>query len=332
MIRNATPASWIAWAVALAALAIAPYFLVSGVTQNLVILALLFAIVASNWDLTLGYAGMFNFAHVAFFALAAYVAAIATIHFGVPIWLDILLAVVIVAAIAGITAALSLRMRGIYVALVTFALVQLIVAVILSQKAITGGAVGLVGVPDLEAFGFSFGSDARSYIWLVGATLALSTIFLRWLVRSDFGLSLVALRDNENYARSRGIPAARQRVLAMMASSVFTSIAGAIYAHYLIVASPELFSFSLTTLILSMTLLGGTSTIYGPILAAFVLTILTEQLAGLGNVRFMIVAVLIVLTLRFLPGGLWSVLEHLRRPSQPMRQPDSGGSPGDTLE
>lgn len=332
MIRNATAATWVAWGLVLAALVFGPLFLVSGVTQNLVILALLFAIVASNWDLTLGYAGIFNFAHVAFFALAAYVAAIATIHFGVPVWLDLLLAVLVVAAIAGIISALSLRMRGIYVALVTFAFVQLIVALILSQKELTGGAVGLVGVPDLEAFGFAFGSDPRSYIWLVGATLALSTIFLRWLVKTDFGLSLVALRDNENYAMSRGIPAARQRVLAMMASSVFTSVAGAIYAHYLIVASPDLFSFSLTTLILSMTLLGGTSTIYGPILAAFVLTILTEQLADLGVVRFMIVAVLIVLTLRFLPGGLWSILGHLRRPSQPMRRPVSGGNPGDRSE
>ena len=128
----------------------APQVLGSGVARNLAILALLFAVVASNWDLTLGYAGIFNFAHVAFFGIAGYVSAIATIHLGVPVWLDVALAVVVVAALAGVTAALALRLRGIYVALVTFAFVQLCVALIISQKWLTGGAVGLVGVPDLR--------------------------------------------------------------------------------------------------------------------------------------------------------------------------------------
>jgi branched-chain amino acid transport system permease protein len=299
------------WLVAIAVALVLPQLLGSGVWRNLAVLAILFAVVASNWDLTLGYAGIFNFAHVAFFGIAGYVSAIATIHLGVPIWLDIALAVIVVAALAGITAVLALRLRGIYVALVTFAFVQLCVALIISQKWLTGGAVGLVGVPDLELLGFRLESDGRSYVYLAEAVLLASTFFLRWLVKSDFGLSLVALRDNENYAISRGISATRQRVLAMVASSLFPAVAGSIYAHYLIVASPDIFSFSLTTLILSMTLLGGTSTIFGPILAAIVLTVVTEQLASFGVIRFMIIAVLIVLTLRFLPGGIWSFGERI---------------------
>ena len=309
------------WLVVVLVALFAPQVLVSGVAQNLAVIALLFAVVASNWDLTLGYAGIFNFAHVAFFGIAGYVSAISTIHLGVPVWLDIAIAVVAVAVLAGITAVLALRLRGIYVALVTFAFVQLCVALIISQKWLTGGAVGLVGVPDLELFGFRFGSDQRSYFYLAEFLLIASTLFLRWLVKSDFGLSLVALRDNEDYAISRGISATRQRVLAMIASSLFTAAAGAVYGHYLIVASPDIFSFSLTTLILSMTLLGGSATIFGPILGAIVLTVVTEQLAEFGVIRFMIIAVLIVLTLRFLPGGIWSFGERLagrrRKPLTP---------------
>lgn len=299
------------WLVAVALAVVAPLVLTGDVARNLAILALLFAVVASNWDLTLGYAGIFNFAHVAFFGIAGYVSAIATIHFGVPIWLDIVLAVLVVAVLAGVTAALALRLRGIYVALVTFAFVQLCVALIISQKWLTGGAVGLVGVPDLSLFGYRFSPSGPSYLYLAEALLIASTLFLRWLVKSDFGLSLVALRDNEAYAVARGISATRQRVLAMVASSLFTAAAGAVYAHYLIVASPDVFSFSLTTLILSMVLLGGTATIFGPIVAAIALTVVTEQLASFGVVRFMIIAVLIVLTLRFLPGGLWSLGERI---------------------
>lgn len=292
---------------AIAVAGVAPQVVTSSVAQNLAILSLLYAVVASNWDLTLGYAGIFNFAHVAFFGLGAYVAAVSTVQFGVPVWWDLALAALLVAAVGGVVAALALRLRGIYVALVTFALTQLCVALINSQKDLTGGPVGLVGIPDLQIGDFVFGADARSYFYAAEILLILSTIALRLMARSSFGLSLVALRDYESYAISRGIPATRQRVLAIVASSIPTSLAGGLYAHYLIVASPDVFSFSLTTLLLSMVLVGGAATIYGPILAAFALTIGTEQLAKLGNLRYMIVAVLIVLVLRFLPGGAWSL-------------------------
>jgi branched-chain amino acid transport system permease protein len=291
----------------------APLLLTGGVIQNLAILALLYAVVASNWDLTLGYAGIFNFAHVAFFGVASYVSAISTVEFGVPIWWDFLIAVGIVGIMSGVTAILALRQRGIYVALVTFALTQLCVALVESQKDLTGGAIGLVGIPDLQIGDFAFGNDLRSYFYLAEGLLIVSTLVMRRLVTTDFGFSLVALRDFEDYAISRGIPAFRQRILAIVASSVFTSLAGSVYGHYLGVVSPDVFSFSLSTLLLSMVLIGGNATIYGPVVAAVILTFLTEELAGLGVIRYMIIAVLIVLTMRFLPGGLWSLGTPCRR-------------------
>jgi branched-chain amino acid transport system permease protein len=311
--------------VVIGALIAAPQILTGGVAQNLAILSILYAVVASNWDLTLGYAGIFNFAHVAFFGIGSYVAAISTLQFGVPVWWDLALAVVVVMVVSGVVSSLALRLRGIYVALVTFAVTQLCVALINSQKDITGGPVGLIGVPDLQIGSLAFGSDARAYFYAAEILLLASTIGLRLLVSSNFGLSLVALRDNESYAVSRGMPARRQRVLAMIASSIPTSLAGCLYAHYLIVASPDVFSFSLTTLLLTMVLVGGAGTIYGPIVAAFVLTVGTEKLSGLGNVRYMVVAVLIVLTLRFLPGGLWS-LGRVRWPASPAAAPAPAAS------
>jgi branched-chain amino acid transport system permease protein len=284
-----------------------PQIFTGGVAQNLAILALLYAVVAQNWDLTLGYSGIFNFAHVAFFGVASYVTAISTMKFNVPVWWDMVLAVAVVALVSALTAVLALRQRGIYVALVTFALSQLCIALVNSQKDLTGGAVGLVGVPDLKVGRFVFGAHPSSYFYASEVLLIASTLFLRWLVQSDFGLSLVALRDYEDYAISRGIPAVRQRVLAIVLSSIFTSLAGSLYAHYLIVAAPDVFSFSLTTFLLSMVLVGGASSIYGPAIAAIVLTVGTEKLAGLGVVRYMVIAVLIVLTLRFLPGGVASL-------------------------
>src|SRR5579863_10558945 len=99
-----------------AAALVAPQIFAGSVAQNLAILSILYAVVASNWDLTLGYAGIFNFAHVAFFGIGSYVAAISTLQFGVPVWWDLCLAVAVVMVVGGIVSALALRLRGIYVA------------------------------------------------------------------------------------------------------------------------------------------------------------------------------------------------------------------------
>ena len=134
--------------------------------------------------------------------------------------------------------------------------------------------------------------------------LALSTVFLRGFVRSAFGLATVALRDNEEYAMSRGISLLRQRLLTLAGSAFFTGVAGAFYASYQRNASVDVFGMSLSTVVLSMVLLGGPGTIYGAILASFVLTVFSERLADWGALRPMIVAALIVVVLLAYPSGL----------------------------
>ena len=278
--------------------------------RHLAILGMLFAVAASNWDLTLGYAGVFNFAHIAFFGLGAYTSGILSVKLGISPWLGILAGIVVAVIASAIVSIPAIRLRGIYVALLTFAFGQLVLLIILSQHEITGGLQGLVGVPNLSIGGFNFRDSRVAYFYLSGALLLASTIFLRWLVNSNFGLSLVALRDFEEYAISRGVPLARQRFLAFVFSAVFTGAAGAVFSHYLIVASPEFFGFSYGILFLSMILVGGSATIYGPVVAGIFLTIISELLSGLGPVRFMIVAVIIILTIRFFPQGIWGLVKQ----------------------
>lgn len=277
--------------------------------RHLAILAMIYAIVASNWDLTLGYAGIFNFAHIAFFGLGAYTSGILAVRFGLSPWLGILAGSLVALLVSVIVSIPAIRLRGIYVALLTFAFGQLAVLTIVSQHTITGGLQGLVGVPRLSLGSFQFGTSPVAYFYFVGGLLLLSTVTMRWLVNSDFGLSLVALRDFEEYAVSRGVPLARQRFLAFLYSSIFTGAAGAVFAHYLMVASPEFFGFSFATLFLSMILIGGTASIYGPIVAGIVLTFVSELMAPLGPIRFMVVAALIILTMRFFPQGIWGFVE-----------------------
>ena len=295
----------------LAVLLILPLFVPSTYLRHLVIIAMVYAVVASNWDLSLGYAGVFNFAHLAFFALGAYGAAVITKTYDLSPWLGIPAGALLAVTASVLVCLPVLRLKGIYIVLITFAFGQLCLHLVLGLSDVTGGSRGLVLIPPLTLGDFTFSQNGRlGYYYLTVALFAASTFYLRRLVASNFGLSLVALKDNEDYAVSRGISLARQRLLTFATSAVFTGAVGGLYAQYLRVVSPDLFGFGFLSLALSMLLLGGISTIYGPIIAAFLLTFLSEAMVDLGPWSYVIIATLIILVLRFFPDGLLSGLER----------------------
>lgn len=273
---------------------------------------LVYAVVAGSWDLTLGYAGVFNFAQVATFGVGAYATGILALH-GLPPLVSMAAAVLIGVIFNGIVAIPVLRLRGVYVALITFAAAQLVGSVVLGWTSVTGGSTGLVLVPDLTVGSLDFNLNSIAYLYLGEGLLLLTVLLLRWIIASPFGLSLVAGRDAEDYASSRGIPLGRQRVIALGIGAAFASAAGAVFGEYLSSASPTIFGFATATLVLSMVLVGGAGSIYGPALAAIGLTFLqnVRQVAGLGPMTFVITAALIIIVLRVLPGGLWQITTRL---------------------
>ncbi len=301
---------------AFAVLALVPLVVIDSYTRHLFIIAFIFAVIAANWDLSLGHAGLFNFGHLTFFGVGVYTTAIAAKSLGVNPWLAIPLGGATAALTALVMAAPVARLKGIYVVLVTFAFSQLALQLILSQSQITGGAEGMVRLPYLRIGEYKFIRDYKlGYYYVALGLMTLSTLFLIALVQSPFGKSLKALRDNEDYARARGVSISVQRIAALVASAIFTGIAGGFYAIYLRVASPEVFGFGTLSLALSMVLIGGVGTIWGPVVAALALVFATEVLAGvrgLEEARFIIVALAMILVLRLAPGGLLSLLERLR--------------------
>lgn len=288
-----------------------PVFVEDTYVRHLFIIAFIYAIVAASWDLSLGYAGIFNFGHVAFFGIGVYATGLCAKLLGIDPWIAMLIGGVVASVAAAIVALPVVRLQGIYVVLVTFAFSQLVLQFVISQSQITGGTQGLVRVPTIELFGYNFLRDYKfGYYYVAFALLVISTLCLRFITRTDFGLSIRALRDNEDYGLARGIPIGLQRLKVLVASAFFAGIAGGFFAIYLRVASPEVFNFSTMALILSMVLVGGTSSIYGPVIAALALTFISEGLAnvdGLAEGRFMLVAIAMVLVLLFFPKGLVSV-------------------------
>jgi len=303
-------------AVLFAALAVVPLFVTDSYVRHLFIIAFIYAVIASNWNLSLGHCGVFNFGHLTFFGIGVYTAAIATKTLGISPWVAMLLGGGTAALSALVMAAPVARLKGIYVVLVTFAFNQLVLQLVLSQSQVTGGAEGMVRLPFLEIGSYSLLKDFKFGYYYVGlALLALSCIFLAIVTASPFGKSLKAVRDAEDYAAARGISVARQRILALGLSAVFTGIAGGFYAIYLRVASPEVFGFGTLSLALSMVLIGGANTVFGPVLAALVLTFATEAMAGVQgfeDARYIVIAVAMILVLRLAPGGLVDLLGRLR--------------------
>jgi branched-chain amino acid transport system permease protein len=301
-----------------AALLALPLVSDSSYLRHVSIVALFFSVLVSSWNLSLGYGGVFNFGHMTFFALGAYACGILTKTFDFSPWLAIP-AGIVAAVLASLLICLPvLRLKGIYVILTTFAFGQLCLQIVLNQSNLTGGNFGLVQIPPPTIGGFSFRDNENlGYYYAALLLLVLSTGYIAWVVRSDFGRSIVALRDNEPYAISRGVALWKVRLLTFAASAVFPGATGALYAQYTRSASPDLFGFSFITLALSMLLLGGIGTLWGPIVGAVALTVLSELLVDIGPARYLVIATLIVLVLRFFPGGLMGALRQFSRGRPP---------------
>jgi branched-chain amino acid transport system permease protein len=291
-------------------LALLPLVFGDSYSRHILIMAFIYAMIASNWDLSLGYGGVFNFGHLALFGIGVYAYSLLTKLVGVDPWLALVASGVIATLAAIIVTIPILRLKGIFIILVTFGFAQLVMQVILSQSEITGGTQGIVRIPGLYWFDHNMVRDGKfAYFYIALGLLLASTVFLRVFVRSRIGAGIVALRDNEDYAIARGISIVRQRMITLAASAFFTGVAGAFYAAYQRNASIDVFGASLATIILSMVLLGGTSTIYGAIIASFVLTVFSELMADFGAWRPMITAVLIIAVMLAYPTGLAGIIK-----------------------
>ena len=320
----------------LRAIAIAAFFAVlfllplvnsDSYVRHISIIAIMYAVLVSSWNISLGYGGIFNFAHMAFFAVGAYATGILTKTFGFSPWFGMPIGILASVAASVLVCLPVLRLKGIYVILVTFAFGQLCLQIVLNQSELTGGNFGLVSIPPLEIGGFSFRDHQNiGYYYLALLILADTVAAATWFSRSRFGWRVIALRDNESYAVSRGMPLSRIRLATFAFSAIFPGAIGAVYAQYVRSASPDMFGFSFLTLALSMMLLGGTGSVWGPIAGAFVFTILSEVMAPLGPGRYLVTAVLIVLILRFFPKGLAGIPQFVvqqMRGAKPVRKAQS---------
>ena len=283
---------------------------------------LCFAMFACAYNLLLGYGRMLSFGHAAFFGFAAYVSSwLITAHGAGPA--AALLSGVAVAAVLGaVIGGLAIRRRGIYFAMITLALGQLVYFVCL-EAPFTGGENGLQGVPRGTLLGLlPLRSDKVMY-YTVLAVFAAVFLFIRRVVHSPFGHVLRAIRENEARVISLGYDINRYKLLAFVLSAALTGLAGSLNALVLGFATLSDVQQSTSGEVILMTLLGGTGTFFGPVVGAAIVITLQEYLSDLvGGWVSAIIGVIFVACVLSFRRGIVGELEALRlRRTEPPARP-----------
>lgn len=289
-------------------------FLGQSYIYHVLILCFIWSIVVIGWDLILGYVGIFNFAHMAFFAAGAYTTGMLSINMGMHPILSVLCSGAIVGVIGFIVGLPSLRLRGEYVALFTFAVHLALPSFITQGRSVgTGGSTGLMGIPPLELFGYSLTvADKLGWYFLSLAAAVLFAYLVYFVVLPGrLGRAFVALRDSEDFARSIGINDYYFKLAAFTLSAIITGFAGALYAHYLGVVTPKILGNEFFLMVLLMLSVGGLGRFPGVILGAFIITIGNELLRDAGQYRLLLLGVCVVLSILLLPNGILQLKERL---------------------
>jgi branched-chain amino acid transport system permease protein len=174
----------------------------------------------------------------------------------------------------------------------------------------TGGEEGIQDITPLIR-------NHLHYYWFVLVLLGVITFVLSWLARSRWGLILRAIRGDEATCLAAGIPITRYKIISLLISAALAGLGGALYAHYQLQVSPQLFSIITSITIITMVYVGGMGSIYGPVGGALLLTLLTEGLRDVGEWRLMVYSVLLIMIIFFLPNGfiapLWQRLRATLR-------------------
>ena len=260
----------------------------------------IFSAFAASWDLLAGFAGQINFGHALFFGAGAYTTAIVGVYLGFPGWLGVIAGAAMALLFGVGVGFLCLRLRGSYLSLATLAFPLILIGILFAFPDFSGGELGLSGIQPLVT------SRIGNYYIMAIATLAL--VFALWSIsNSRFGLVLHAIRDDEVAARASGINTARYKMATFAISGCAAGVTGALYAHFLRGAGPSTLDTALSFQVVIWCIFGGVASIYGPVVAVFLLYPLTEWLGSFekfGQLRLLIFATIVLLVLLFMPRGL----------------------------
>jgi branched-chain amino acid transport system permease protein len=308
MTRAAVPIDWrrpaLVAVLTAAALALVPA-LAGDFTLHMLTTSCYYTILAASWNLLAGFTGQFSLAHQVFAAIGAYTSGLLIRYFAVPIWLGIASGVLVAALFGYALGRMVLSMRAIYLAIATWAFAETIHIVLAAAYPITRGELGL-DVPPLFR-----NLDPLAYYYLFAALAFVSVLVMYAMVRSPLGQFMRAIKDDELRAESLGVDTTRVKILVFTVSSAFAGLAGAFYAHYIVVLSPQLADFNEMAKLIIMVVLGGLGSVAGPLIGATPVQVLITWLQQYGEWDLVIFAVVVIVLMRTNAGGINSLIQRL---------------------
>ncbi len=280
---------------------------------HLLILVGIYMILAISLQVSIGFTGLLNLGHIAFFALGAYISALLTLS-GIPFWIALPVSGIGAMLFGFLLALPTHKIRGDYLALTTLGFSFVIYGILLNWTSLTRGPLGLPGIPRPSAFNFSFNNI--SFLILTLIAVIISTLMIKKITSSPFGKVLEATRDDELATRILGKNTFKIKSISLGVSAFFAGIAGSLFAHYLTYIDPSNFTILQIIPVLAIVIIGGLASLKGTIIATFILILLPEPLrfigfpsSVIGPLRQMIYALLILLILIYKPKGFFGKVE-----------------------
>jgi len=292
-----------------AALLFAPYWMAPlGGYTALATRVLVLGLAAMSLNFLLGFTGVLSFGHAAWFGLGAYGAGLTLKYLALSTPLAVLAGMLLGGLCGAILGLLIVRRRGVYFAMVTIAFGQVFYYIAFQWSAVTGGDDGLRGFArqpiNLGAFKLDILTDATAFYYFVLFCFALAVGAMASILRSPFGRTMIAIRENERRARFLGIPIERHIWIAFTLSCFFMGFAGALYALVNNFADPRGLHYSQSGDFVMMAVMGGMRNFWGPLLGAAVFVVLQDYLSSVTVNWMSFVGLLFVLVVLFFPRGL----------------------------
>lgn len=276
---------------------------------HILVLIGIYTILSVSLNLISGYTGLISIAHAAFYGVGAYVAALMALNLHSPFLVNIVCAIILCGLLGALVGIPSLRIRDDYFVIATFAFQVITFSILNNWVSFTGGPMGLPGIPQPTIFGFQISSQV-GFLILVGFFCALMLWMTHRIVRSPFGRVLKAIREDEVFAQAAGKNVATHKIFVFVIGAGMAAVAGVMYAHYISFIDPTSFTVMESIFIISIVIIGGAGSMWGPVVGAVVLVVLPELLRFIGlpssvaaNTRQIIYGALLVAFMMWQPRG-----------------------------
>jgi branched-chain amino acid transport system permease protein len=296
---------------------VAPVLLQNQYALHIGVLIMFSVMLATSFNLIVGYVGEFSLGHTALLGVGAYTVALLSTRFGLPFHFAVLAAAVVAGLFGLLIGAITLRLRGPFFVIVTLCFAEVLRLIANNWIGLTNGPMGISGI-EKPAWAAGDALQQKLAYYYAGLVLAAVSLYVAYrFVYSNVGRAAIAVRENRFVAQSVGISPFHFGLLTFVLAASIAGLAGGFYANYVTFVGPEVFGFSFMITMIIMVLAGGKGTLLGPVTGAVLVVLLEEFLRDFKELRFSIFGLIVIAVVLFLPRGIMGFIakrHELRRP------------------